>query len=68
MAKDYNGQFLSSPILENSETKTNIAATFTIADPNATSVTVVNENRTIPVTNGYLLIRLPQRPRCTSIR
>jgi hypothetical protein len=35
-----------------SEYATNISATFTLADLNATSVTVVNENRTIPVLNG----------------
>ena len=35
-----------------SEYATNIPAIFTLADTNATSVTVVNENRTIPVING----------------
>src|SRR5208337_1957688 len=35
-----------------SETQTNIPATFTLADKNATSVTVIGENRTIAVTNG----------------
>ena len=52
MAKDYNGQFYIFADTRDSETQTNISATFTIADPNATSVTVVNENRTIPVING----------------
>jgi hypothetical protein len=52
MAKDYNGQFYIFADTRDSETQTNIPATFTINDPNATSVTVVNENRTIPVTNG----------------
>ena len=52
MAKDDNGQFYIFADTRDSETQTNIPATFTIADKNATSVTVVNENRTIPVTNG----------------
>ena len=52
MAKDDNGQFYIFADTRNSKTQTNIPATFTIADKNATSVTVVNENRTIPVTNG----------------
>ena len=52
MAKDYNGQFYIFADTRDSETQTNISATFTIADKNATSVTVVNENRTIPVMNG----------------
>ena len=52
MAKDYNGQFYIFADTRDSETRTNIPATFTIADPNATSVTVVGENRTIPVVNG----------------
>jgi Bacterial Ig-like domain/Protein of unknown function (DUF642) len=52
MAKDYNGQFYIFADTRDSETQHNIPATFTIADLNATSVTVVNENRTIPVTNG----------------
>ena len=46
------GSSISSPTLEIHETQTNIAATFTLADKNATSVTVVNENRTIAVVNG----------------
>ena len=52
MAKDYNGQFYIFADTRDSETQTNIHATFTIADKNALSVTVVNENRTIPVVNG----------------
>ena len=52
MAKDYNGQFYIFADTRDPETETNIAATFTLADPNATSVTVVGENRTIPVVNG----------------
>jgi hypothetical protein len=51
-AKDYNGQFYIFADTRDSMTQTNISATFTIADLNATSVTVVNENRTIAVTNG----------------
>jgi autotransporter passenger strand-loop-strand repeat protein len=52
MAKDYNGQFYIFADTRDSETQTNISATFTIADKIATSVTVVNENRSIPVVNG----------------
>src|SRR5262249_32487414 len=52
MAKDYNGQFYIFADTRDSETASNIPATFTIADKTATSVTVVNENRTIPVVNG----------------
>ena len=52
MAKDYNGQFYIFADTRDPETTTNIPATFTIADKNATSVTVVNENRTIAVVNG----------------
>jgi hypothetical protein len=35
-----------------SATATNIQATFTIANTGATQVTVINEGRTIPITNG----------------
>ena len=52
MAKYHNGQFYIFADTRESMTQTNISATFTIADKNATSVTVVNENRTIPVVNG----------------
>jgi Bacterial Ig-like domain len=52
MVKDYNGQFYIFADTRDSLTQTNIPATFTIADKNATSVTVINENRTIPVVNG----------------
>src|SRR3989475_3858697 len=41
MAKDYNGQFYIFADTRDSETQHNIPATFTIADLNATSVTVV---------------------------
>ncbi len=51
-AKDENGQFYIFADTRDSETQTNIPATFTLADKNATSVTVVNENRTIAVKNG----------------
>ena len=51
-AKDDNGQFYLLTDTRDSETQTNISATFTLADKNATSVTVVGENRTIAVTNG----------------
>ena len=52
MAKDYNGQFYIFADTADSLTQTNISATFTIADTNATEVVVVGENRTIPVVNG----------------
>ena len=52
MAKDDNGQFYIFADTRDPMTQTNIPATFTIADKNASSVTVVNENRTIPVVNG----------------
>ena len=49
---DYNGTFYIFADTRDSETQHNIPAVFTLNDPNATSVTVVNENRTIPVVNG----------------
>ena len=52
MAKDDNGQFYIFADTADALTQTNISATFTIADTNATSVTVVGENRTIPVVDG----------------
>ena len=52
MVKDYNGQFYIFADTRDSLTQTNIPATFTIADLNATSVTVLGENRTIAVTHG----------------
>ena len=52
MAKDYNGQFYIFADTRDSETQHNLPAVFTLNDPNATSVTVVNENRTISVVNG----------------
>ena len=52
LAKDNNGQFYIFADTRDSETQKNIPATFTLADKNATSVTVVNENRTISVANG----------------
>ena len=52
MAKDDNGQFYIFADTRDLESQTNISATFVLNDPNATSVTVVGENRTIPVVNG----------------
>ena len=52
MAKYHDGQFTIFADTRDSGSATNIPATFQIADPSATSVTVVNENRTIPVVNG----------------
>ena len=52
VAKYDNGQFYIIATTRDSETKINISATFTLADHNATTATVVNENRTIPVNNG----------------
>jgi len=51
-AKDDNGQFYIFADTRDSETQTNINTTFTIADKNATSVTVIGENRSIAVNNG----------------
>jgi hypothetical protein len=52
MAKYNNGQFYIFADTRASESATNIAATFTIKNTNAASVTVVNENRTLPISNG----------------
>ncbi len=52
MAKYHAGTYTIFADTRDSQTTTNIAATFHVADPAATSVTVVNENRTIPVVNG----------------
>ena len=52
LAKDDNGQFYIFADTRDSMTQTKIPATFTLADKNATSVTVVGENRTIAVSNG----------------
>lgn len=52
LAKDDNGQFYIFADTRDSMTQTNISATFTLADKNATSVTVVGENRTIAVAAG----------------
>jgi len=48
----YNGQYYIFADTRDSLTQTNISATFTLNDPLATSVTAINENRTIPVANG----------------
>ncbi len=52
MAKYHDGQFTIFADTRDSGSATDIPATFHVADPSATSVTVVNENRTIPVVNG----------------
>src|SRR5262249_7456748 len=52
MAKDYNGTFYIFADTRDSETQHNIPATYHLNDPQAVSVTVLNENRTIPVANG----------------
>jgi hypothetical protein len=52
LTKYHNGHFYIFADTRESETKTKIPATFTIGGRTATSVTVVNENRIIPVTNG----------------
>jgi hypothetical protein len=52
VAKYYNGQFYIIATTRESETKINTSATFTLADHNATTATVVNESRTIPINNG----------------
>ena len=48
----YNNSFYIFADTRNSEALHNIAATFTLNDPTATSVTVLNENRSINVVNG----------------
>ena len=52
MVKVHNGQFYIFADTRYPLKQTNIAATFSIADPNATRVNVVNENRTIPIVSG----------------
>jgi len=52
MAKYHDGQFTIFADTRESGSTTDIPATFHVADPAATSVTVVNENRTLPVVNG----------------
>jgi hypothetical protein len=53
MAKWYNNsQFYIFAMPRYSESLTNQTATFTIKNTGATQVSVVNENRTIPLTNG----------------
>jgi len=50
MAKFSNGQFYIFAMPRTSAVATNISATFTVKSGN--SVTVINENRTIPISNG----------------
>jgi hypothetical protein len=52
MAKYHDGVFTIFADTRDSGAATNIPATFHVADAGATSVTVVNENRTIPVVDG----------------
>lgn len=52
LAKYHDQRFYIFANSRKSETQADIVAVFTIADRKATSVTVVNENRVIPVTNG----------------
>ena len=47
----YNGNFYIFADTRESKSQTNIPATFTLNDPTAVSVTVLNENRIIPVVN-----------------
>jgi archaellum component FlaG (FlaF/FlaG flagellin family) len=46
------GQFYIFSMPRYSKTLANQTATFTIKNTGSTRVTVINENRTIPVTNG----------------
>jgi chitodextrinase len=46
-----DGYYIFSTV-RGSQTQTNIHATFTIANTGATTATVVNESRTLPITNG----------------
>jgi hypothetical protein len=53
MTKLYNGGYYIFATTRNSQTVTNAAATFTIkAQAGKTIATVINEARTIPLTNG----------------
>jgi hypothetical protein len=53
MAKWYkNSQFYIFAMPRYSQSLTNKTATYTIKDTGASQVTVLNENRTIPITNG----------------
>jgi hypothetical protein len=52
MTKYYNDDFYIFADTRMSETQHNIPATFNVNDPTATSVDVINENRTIPIVNG----------------
>jgi hypothetical protein len=52
MVKYYNGHFYIFADTRDTETASSIHATFTIKDASATSVAVVGENRTLPVTGG----------------
>ena len=52
MAKYYSNQFYVFATTRNSAANTNINARFTIADKTATSAVVVNESRSIRITNG----------------
>jgi hypothetical protein len=52
MAKFYQSQYYIFAVTRMSQTATNISATFTLADKAATSAVVVNEGRSIPITNG----------------
>jgi hypothetical protein len=52
MVKYSNGKFYIFAHTRAPGTATNIGATFTIANTGATAATVINENRSIPITNG----------------
>jgi hypothetical protein len=52
MAKYYKSQFYIFAMPRYSEALSAQTATFTVTDPAATTVSVVNENRTIPIANG----------------
>jgi len=49
----YNGSYYIFADTRDGESQSNISANFTLNDPTATSVTVLNENRTIAVVNGH---------------
>jgi hypothetical protein len=60
MTKFYNGHFYIFAGTRNPESDINISATFTIADTNATSITVVNDgNRSISASGGTFTDTFP---------
>jgi hypothetical protein len=59
MAKFYRNQYYIFACTRESQTKTNILATFTVNDKNAKTAIAINENRTIAITNGVFTDEFP---------